>query len=76
MVLLNLFNETENDMGKQGRSYASYFVKEAFKELVRGYHAEAEWADKSHVPIFDEYVLNGLATSAYEVGRSCRRGGI
>ncbi|KAJ6296896.1 hypothetical protein OIU78_022592 [Salix suchowensis] len=66
MALLNLFNETENDMGRQGRSYASYYVKEEFKELVRGYHAEAEWADKCHVPTFDEYeyVLNGLATSA------------
>ncbi|KAJ6296853.1 hypothetical protein OIU78_022558 [Salix suchowensis] len=64
IALLNLFNETENDMGRQGRSYASYYVKEAFKELVRGYHAEAEWADKCHVPTFDEYVLNGLATSA------------
>ena len=29
IALLNLFNETENDMGKQGRSYASYYVKEA-----------------------------------------------
>ncbi|KAJ6349199.1 hypothetical protein OIU77_006728 [Salix suchowensis] len=29
MALLNLFNETENDMGKQGRSYALYYVKEA-----------------------------------------------
>ncbi|KAL9381983.1 hypothetical protein Peur_025018 [Populus x canadensis] len=66
-ALLNLFNETENDMGKQGRSYASYYVKEAFKELVRGYHAEAEWADKCHIPTFDEYVRNGLATSAYGV---------
>ncbi|KAG5223907.1 terpene synthase [Salix suchowensis] len=65
MALLNLFNETENDMGKL--SYASYFVKEAFKEVVRGYHAEAEWADKCHVPTFDEYVLNGLATSTYGV---------
>ncbi|KAJ6349201.1 hypothetical protein OIU77_006730 [Salix suchowensis] len=67
IALLNLFDETENDMGKQGRSYASYYVKEAFKELVRGYHAEAEWADKCHVPTFDEYVLNGLATSTYGV---------
>uniref|UniRef100_A0A2K1WN15 Terpene synthase metal-binding domain-containing protein n=1 Tax=Populus trichocarpa TaxID=3694 RepID=A0A2K1WN15_POPTR len=66
-ALLNLFNETENDMGKQGRSYASYYLKEEFKELVRGYHAEAEWADKCHVPTFDEYVRNGLATSAYGV---------
>jgi hypothetical protein len=34
---------------------------------VRGYHAEAEWADKCHVPTFDEYVRHGLATSAYGV---------
>jgi len=27
-ALLNLFNETEKDMGKQGRSYASYYLKE------------------------------------------------
>jgi hypothetical protein len=27
-AVLNLFNETENDMGKQGRSYASYYLKE------------------------------------------------
>uniref|UniRef100_A0A6N2KI82 Isoprene synthase, chloroplastic n=1 Tax=Salix viminalis TaxID=40686 RepID=A0A6N2KI82_SALVM len=65
IALLNLFNETENDMGKQGRSYASYYVKEAFKEVVRCYHAEAEWVDKCHVPTFDEYVLNGLVTSGY-----------
>jgi len=35
--------------------------------VVRGYHAEAEWADKCHVPTFDEYVCNGLATCTYGV---------
>jgi hypothetical protein len=30
-ALLNLFNETESDMGKQGRSYASYYLKEAVR---------------------------------------------
>ncbi|KAB5512052.1 hypothetical protein DKX38_029080 [Salix brachista] len=33
IALLNLFNETENDMGKQGRSYASYYVKEAINAM-------------------------------------------
>uniref|UniRef100_A0A6N2LJA6 Terpene synthase metal-binding domain-containing protein n=1 Tax=Salix viminalis TaxID=40686 RepID=A0A6N2LJA6_SALVM len=37
---------------------------EYFSKVVRGYHAEAEWADKCHVPTSDEYVLNGLATCA------------
>ncbi|KAL9381833.1 hypothetical protein Peur_024868 [Populus x canadensis] len=66
-ALLNLFNETESDMGKQGRSYASYYVKEAFKELTRGYQVEAQWADVGHVPPFDEYVPNGLETTGYGV---------
>ena len=28
---------------------------------------EAQWADEGHVPPFDEYVRNGLTTSAYGV---------
>jgi len=28
---------------------------------------EAQWADEGHVPTFDEYVRNGLTTSAYGV---------
>jgi hypothetical protein len=35
-ALLNLFNETESDMGKQGRSYASYYVKEAVRYISPG----------------------------------------
>ncbi|KAL9344767.1 hypothetical protein Peur_062442 [Populus x canadensis] len=66
-ALLNLFNETESDMGKQGRSYASYYLKEAFKELAGAYQVEAQWADEGYVPTFDEYVRNGLATSTYAV---------
>uniref|UniRef100_A0A2K1WPM3 Isoprene synthase, chloroplastic n=1 Tax=Populus trichocarpa TaxID=3694 RepID=A0A2K1WPM3_POPTR len=66
-ALLNLFSETESDMGKQGRSYALYYVKEAFKELARAYRVEAQRADEGHVPTFDEYVRNGLTTSAYGV---------
>ncbi|CAK7350506.1 unnamed protein product [Dovyalis caffra] len=66
-AILNLFNETENYLSKQGRSYAAYYVKEEFKDLVRAYRVEALWADKGHVPTFDEYVRNGLTTSAYGV---------
>jgi hypothetical protein len=36
-ALLNLFNETESDLGKQGRSYASYFVKEAVRIFLQAH---------------------------------------
>ncbi|CAK7350865.1 unnamed protein product [Dovyalis caffra] len=66
-AILNLFKETENEMSKQGRSYAAYYVKEEFKDLVGAYHVEAQWAAKGHVPTFDEYVRNGLTTTVYGV---------
>ncbi|CAK7336869.1 unnamed protein product [Dovyalis caffra] len=66
-AILNLFKETENDLSKQGRSYAAYYVKEEFKDLVRAYRVEAQWAAKGQVPTFDEYIRNGLTTTVYGV---------
>ncbi|KAB5512022.1 hypothetical protein DKX38_029050 [Salix brachista] len=63
IALLNLFNETENDMGKQGRSYASYYVKEAkWRDAIMRRRSGQINAMSQQ---FDEYVLNGLATSGY-----------
>ncbi|KAI9377282.1 hypothetical protein POPTR_019G045300v4, partial [Populus trichocarpa] len=64
-ALLNLFSETESDMGK-ARTILCLILREGGK-LARGYRVEAQWADEGHVPTFDEYVRNGLTTSAYGV---------
>ena len=38
-ALLNLFSETDRDMGEQGRSYASYYVKEAARIFLQLMHS-------------------------------------
>ncbi|XP_071723274.1 probable terpene synthase 6 [Rutidosis leptorrhynchoides] len=64
-VLLNMFDEWDEELRKEGVSYNTSYTRDAFKELVRGYLVEAEWCSKNHVPTVNEYVSNGLITSAY-----------
>ncbi|EEF36404.1 casbene synthase, putative [Ricinus communis] len=62
-VLLKFFNQIE----AEGRSYRTSFANEAFKELVKAYIVEAQWFSDGYVPLFDEYMRNGLITSGYRV---------
>lgn len=61
--LLNLVDEFDEEMTKQGRSYSIHFLKEAFKETVGGYHVEAKWFREKYVPGFDEYLANALTST-------------
>ncbi|EEF43762.1 Casbene synthase, chloroplast precursor, putative [Ricinus communis] len=61
--LLKFFNQIE----AEGRSYRTSFANEAFKELVKAYIVEAQWFSDGYVPLFDEYMRNGLITSGYRV---------
>ncbi|KDP46456.1 hypothetical protein JCGZ_12939 [Jatropha curcas] len=65
-AVLNLFDETGNDE-TEGRSQRTAYAKETFKELGRAYFVEANWFNEGYVPPFEEYINNGLVTSAYIV---------
>nr|ADB90272.1 casbene synthase [Triadica sebifera] len=62
-LLLDTFNEFENDLKERKESYSVKFGREAFQELVRGYYLEALWRDEGKVPSFDEYIYNGSMTT-------------
>ncbi|KAJ9167158.1 hypothetical protein P3X46_021828 [Hevea brasiliensis] len=64
--LLNLFDETESS-GNEEMSYRTSYAKEKFKELTRAYLIEAKWFNEGYVPSMEEYIENGLITSAYSV---------
>jgi hypothetical protein len=64
-LLLNMFDECDQELIKEGFSYNTSYTRDAFKELARGCLVEEEWCRKKHVPTVDEYVRNGLITSAY-----------
>ncbi|CAL5435098.1 unnamed protein product [Camellia sinensis] len=62
-ALLNVYDEVERDLAKQGRAYGVHHSKEAFKEIVRSYEIEAEWYKEGYVASFEEYMKNALVTS-------------
>ncbi|XP_028060759.1 vetispiradiene synthase 2-like [Camellia sinensis] len=62
-ALLNVYDEVERDLAKQGRAFGVHHSKEAFKEIVRSYEIEAEWFKEEYVASFEEYMKNALVTS-------------
>ncbi|KAL2466469.1 Alpha-humulene/(-)-(E)-beta-caryophyllene synthase [Abeliophyllum distichum] len=64
-ALLNLYEQFEEELSQQGRSYAVHYAKEALKELVRTYYVEAKWFIEGYLPPFSEYMGNALITCTY-----------
>ncbi|KAJ4724652.1 Terpene synthase [Melia azedarach] len=61
--LLNLFEELNNEMIEEGRSYSISFTKEMVKEVARAYFVEAQWFREGFVPLFDERMSNALISA-------------
>ncbi|KAG6428203.1 hypothetical protein SASPL_112454 [Salvia splendens] len=64
-ALLELYEQFEEELAKEGRSYAAHYAIESLKELVRSYHVEAKWFIQGYLPPFEEYLKNALITCTY-----------
>ncbi|KAG6691933.1 hypothetical protein I3843_10G084600, partial [Carya illinoinensis] len=64
-ALLDVFEEIEQELAKQGRSYLVSHAKEAMKILVRAYFDEAKSFHAKHIPTLEEYMRVGLVNSGY-----------
>nr|UZT70950.1 terpene synthase 5 [Paeonia delavayi] len=64
-ALLDVYNEIEEAMNQQGRSYRLYYAKQAMKNQVNAYFMEAKWCSTEYVPTMEEYMQVALVTSAY-----------
>ncbi|KAK9133655.1 hypothetical protein Scep_013183 [Stephania cephalantha] len=64
-VILGEFEKMEEVMEKEGCCYHVHYAKEAMKDLVRAYLVEAKWYSEGQMPRLDEYISNGLVSSAY-----------
>ncbi|KAL1805546.1 hypothetical protein ACET3Z_028614 [Daucus carota] len=60
---LNLFNEYNEEIMKQGGYYDLSSYKEAFKTSMAAYHRDAVWREKNYVPSLNEYVIHGEISS-------------
>ncbi|XP_052178613.1 (-)-germacrene D synthase-like [Diospyros lotus] len=66
-ALLDIYNMIEEEMDKQGRSYAVDYAKLAMKKLVKAYFEEAKWFHQGYTPSMEEYIQVALVTGAYEM---------
>ncbi|KAI3668963.1 hypothetical protein L6452_40180 [Arctium lappa] len=66
-ILLDEYAELEKQLAKEGRANSVIASREAFQDIARGYLEEAEWTNSGYVASFQEYMKNGLITSAYNV---------
>ncbi|KAK4388937.1 Viridiflorene synthase [Sesamum angolense] len=64
-VLLDLYDQYEQELRQQGRSFAVHYAKETMKEIVRSYNIEAKWFIEGYMPPFADYMTNGFITSTY-----------
>ncbi|VFQ84629.1 unnamed protein product [Cuscuta campestris] len=65
-ALLDIFEEDEMKLSKEGRSFAVHHAKERMKELVSAYLIEAKWlSENQHKPPIAEYLRNGLISCTY-----------
>ncbi|KAI7743350.1 hypothetical protein M8C21_003231 [Ambrosia artemisiifolia] len=74
-VLMDLYNEREEILEKEGKIDLFNCSKEHVKTLARGYLMEAKWANEGYIPTTEEhdYVAfktgsGGLLTTAYYLG--------
>ncbi|XP_052178426.1 valencene synthase-like isoform X2 [Diospyros lotus] len=66
-ALLDVYNMIEEEMAKQGRSYAVDYAKLAMKKLVRAYFEEVKWFHQGYTPSMEEYMQVALVTCGYEM---------
>ncbi|XP_075098381.1 sesquiterpene synthase 12-like isoform X2 [Nicotiana tabacum] len=61
--LLDVFNEMEEVLAKEGKADRIYYAKKEMKKLVAAYFKEAQWLNANYIPKCEEYMKNGVVTS-------------
>ncbi|KAL6314157.1 hypothetical protein AAG906_011899 [Vitis piasezkii] len=64
-ALLDVYEEMEEEMAKEGNLYRVQYAKAAMKRQIHSYFVEAKWLNQEYTPTLDEYMSNGLESSGY-----------
>lgn len=65
--LIDIFDEAEEQISKNGRSYCISYVIEELKKGVQAFLVEAKWCNKGYVPTVEEYMQVSLVTTFYKM---------
>ncbi|GMH05858.1 hypothetical protein Nepgr_007698 [Nepenthes gracilis] len=64
-LVLDLFEEFEQDLAKEGRSSCVYYAREQFNVICKSYLKEAKWRQEKYIPTYDEYMDCAMTTFGY-----------
>ncbi|TKY66670.1 (-)-germacrene D synthase [Spatholobus suberectus] len=64
-TILDVFEEIEQEMGKQRKVYCIKYAKKEMKRLVQAYMTEARWFHSNHTPTMEEYMQVRIVSSGY-----------
>ncbi|XP_044495270.1 probable terpene synthase 6 isoform X3 [Mangifera indica] len=64
-AILELFDELDEDVKKEGRSYSVSMTKVALKHIVEAYLVESQWFREGFIPPFEERLSNGITTASW-----------
>ncbi|CAI8617510.1 unnamed protein product [Vicia faba] len=64
-ALLDVYEEMEQEMLKEGRAFCVNYVKNEMIRLVEAYFTEAEWFSSNFIATMEEYMALGIVTSGY-----------
>ncbi|KAL5736121.1 hypothetical protein ACOSQ2_030909 [Xanthoceras sorbifolium] len=63
--ILDVYDEAEEEISKEGRSYCVHYSIQEMKKLVKAYCVEAKWCNESYLPTMEEYMDISLVTTGY-----------
>ncbi|KAL4558329.1 hypothetical protein LXL04_036527 [Taraxacum kok-saghyz] len=55
-VIMDMYKEMEELVGKEGKSHYINYAKEFMKRLVSAYMTEAKWLNEGHIPTKEEHM--------------------
>ncbi|KAK7257295.1 hypothetical protein RIF29_31165 [Crotalaria pallida] len=64
-LLMKAYEETEEDMRKEGRAYNVHYSIIEFKKIVQAYMTEARWLKRNYIPTTEEYTQVSLVSCCY-----------
>ncbi|XP_049379015.1 sesquiterpene synthase 12-like [Solanum stenotomum] len=64
-ALVDVYNEMEQLLAKEGKSDRVYYAKYEMKKLVRAYFKEAQWLYARYIPKCEEHMKNALVSCGY-----------
>ncbi|KAF7822835.1 (-)-germacrene D synthase-like [Senna tora] len=64
-ALLDVYEEIEKEMMKQGRAFCVNYAKHEMKRLVQAYFEEAKWLNSNYTPTFEEYMVIAQISCGY-----------